>query len=169
VGTTEASSDSSTVIGGREGECATGGEGTWVGDGGGGGVGRVAPMKSLGNKPAAIISRSNSSPTMMCPGRVVSSGEAPCPLEKASSTERRQKFVGFLSGRVMHHRGIQEPRQLKTERPHRTPSGPTNREKAGIQNEHQVPLSGLVKYEQYLGALRRARDRDEGPSLGTGS
>jgi hypothetical protein len=76
VGMTEASFTSSTVIGGGEGECTAGGEGTGVGGGGGGGIGRVAPMKSLGNKPAAVISRSNLLPTMMCPGRAVSSGEA---------------------------------------------------------------------------------------------
>jgi hypothetical protein len=81
---TEASSASNTVIGSGEVECMAGGEGTGVGDGGGGGMGRVTPRQSLGDKPAAIISRSNSSPTMMCPGRVFSSGEVHCPLEEAS-------------------------------------------------------------------------------------
>jgi hypothetical protein len=54
----------------------------------GGGVGRVAPRKSLGGKPPAIISRSNSSPTKTCPGTAVSSGEDHCPSEEASPGER---------------------------------------------------------------------------------
>jgi hypothetical protein len=68
VGTGDGSSTSNTVIGG--------GEGARVGDSGGGSVGRVAPRKLLGGKLAAMISRSNLSPTNMCPGRTVSSGEA---------------------------------------------------------------------------------------------
>jgi hypothetical protein len=59
-------------------------------------------MKSLGDKPAAIISRSNSSPIMMCPGEVLSSREVHCPLEEASSGERRQKPEKLLYGRVTH-------------------------------------------------------------------
>jgi hypothetical protein len=90
-GAGEDSSVSNMAIGGGEGVGVTGGEGNGVGNGGGGGVGRVAPRKSLGDKPAAMISRSSSSPTMMCPGRVVSSVEDPCPLEEASSGKKRQK------------------------------------------------------------------------------
>jgi hypothetical protein len=89
-GAGEDSAISNTAIGGGEGARAVGGEGNGVGNGGGGGVGRVAPRKSLGGKPAAIISRSNSSPTM-CPGRAVSSWEDHCPVEEASSVEKRQK------------------------------------------------------------------------------
>jgi hypothetical protein len=69
--------------------------------------------------------------------------------------ERHQKFVEFPAGRVTHHQGIQEPRRSKTERPHHVPSELINQEKAGTQNEHRVPLLGLVEYERYLGALRR--------------
>jgi hypothetical protein len=88
VGTGDSLSTSNNVIGGGEEERAAGGEGAGVGDGGGGGMGRVAPRKSLDGKPAAMILRSNSSPTNMCPGRTVSSGEAYCPSEEASSVKR---------------------------------------------------------------------------------
>jgi hypothetical protein len=47
----------------------------------------VAPRNSLGDKSAAIISRSKSSPTKMCPRRAVFSGEFHCPSEEASSAE----------------------------------------------------------------------------------
>jgi hypothetical protein len=89
VGADNGSPVSKTVIGGGKGEWAAWGEGGGVGDGGGGGVGRVAPRKSLGGKPAAIILRSNLSPTKICPGRAVSSGEDHCPSEEASPVERR--------------------------------------------------------------------------------
>jgi hypothetical protein len=76
-----------------------GGGGEGVGNGGGGGIGRVAPRKSLGDKSAAIISRSNSSPTKICPGRAVSSGEFHCPSEEASSagvmSGSRRRLDGF--------------------------------------------------------------------------
>jgi hypothetical protein len=64
-----------------------GGEGNGVGNGGGGGMGRDTPMKSLGCKPAAIISKSNLTPTKMRPGVVVSSGEDYCPFEEVSTVE----------------------------------------------------------------------------------
>jgi hypothetical protein len=62
-----------------------GGEGARIGDGGGGGVGRVAPIKFLGGKLAVIISKSNLSPTKMHPGVAVSLGEFHCPFKEASS------------------------------------------------------------------------------------
>jgi hypothetical protein len=94
---------SKTVIGGEEGGRAAGGGGEGVGEGGGGGMGRVAPRKSLGDKPAAIISRSNLSPPMMCPGNALSSGGVHCPSEEASSEKRRQQPEKLPFGRVTHH------------------------------------------------------------------
>jgi hypothetical protein len=81
------SSVSNTVIGGGEGEWTTRGEGAGVGTRGGGGGGSVAPIKSLGDIPAAMISRSSSLPIRMCPGRAVSSGGFHCPSREASSAK----------------------------------------------------------------------------------
>jgi hypothetical protein len=102
------SSVSNTVIGGGDGGRAAGGEGTRVGEGGGGGVGRVAPMRLLGGKLAAIISRSNSSPTKIRPGVVVSSGCDHSPFEEASSVENvrspaRPWLVGLRTIQVFKH------------------------------------------------------------------
>jgi hypothetical protein len=155
------SSSVKTLIGGREGEWATWGEGAGIGDRGGGGMGRVAPRKSLGGKPAAIILRSNSSPTKICPGRALSSGEDHCPLEEASPVGKRQESGSLRLGRVTHHRGIRESRQSQTEWPHHAPSGPTNPDRAGTQNEHRVPLWGLIRCARYPGAPQEVRDRGE--------
>jgi hypothetical protein len=87
------SSVSNTVIGGGEGEWMTRGEGAGVGSGGSGGGRSVVPIKSLGDIPAAIISRSSSSPTKMCPGRAVSSGGFHCPSREASSAKMYQYSV----------------------------------------------------------------------------
>jgi hypothetical protein len=92
-GGSEDSSVSKTVIGGGEGEWTACGEGAGVGNGGGGGLGRVAPKKSLDDRPAAMISRSNSSPTKMCPGRAVSSEGFHCPSKEASPARMCQYRV----------------------------------------------------------------------------
>jgi hypothetical protein len=148
-----------------KGGCAAGGDGREVGNSGGGGIGRVAPRKSLGDKPAAIISRSNSLPTMMCPGEALSSGEDHCPLEEASSVEIRQKPEEFPSGWVAHHRDIRGSRRSQTERPRPAPNGQRNPERAGTRSERRVPRLGSIKSEPYPEALRRAQDRGEGPNL----
>jgi hypothetical protein len=142
VGAGGGSSASNTVIGGGEGEWTTGGEGDGVGNGGGGGEGRDAPMKSPGCNPAAIISKSSSSPTKMRPGGAVSSGYEHCPSKEASSVGKHWEFRWFLLNRVTHHRGIREFRPSQTELLRHAPSGPTNPEQVGTRNEHRVPLSG---------------------------
>jgi hypothetical protein len=142
VGTRGDSSASNTVIGGGEGEWTTGGGGDGVGNGGGGGGGRDASIKSPGCRPAAIISRSNSSPTKMRPGETVSSGCRHCPSEEASPVGKHWESGWFLLNRVTHHRGIREFRPSQTELLRHAPSGPTKPEKVGTRNEHRVPLSG---------------------------
>jgi hypothetical protein len=125
----------------------------------------VTPRKSLGDIPAAMISRSSSSPIKMCLGRAVSSGGFHCPSREASSAKMYQYRIEFAT--VSGYTPSRYSRTLSVE--NRTAS--PHAEWTDESGEGRKPdrMSGSPIRMSLIRAIPRGASKDAGPWRGPAS